>query len=99
MSGNGIDLFVQDLHGPERVLIVRPAGIRRSEVFETQIVLSVLEWHLENARLLCCAEVADATVGISDLNSYRATGTATAASAGHCEGQRASVCYRSRNRG
>src|SRR5262249_43520805 len=60
MPEDGVELLMPDLRGAESVFIVTPPGIRRGEVRETQVMLSVLERHLQDSRLLRSAQVANA---------------------------------------
>jgi len=61
MSEDRVELLVPDFGRAERILIVAPARIRAGEIPEREVVLAVLEWHLEDARLLTGSQIADAT--------------------------------------
>src|SRR5262249_31758841 len=80
-----IELLVDDLGGAEGVFVVAPSGICSGKVGEAQIVLPVLERHLEDSRLLRRAQVADAAIGIANLAADRTAGAATATGAGNGE--------------
>src|SRR5262249_23169428 len=83
MAEDRVKLLVPDLRSTERVFVVAPSRICPLEVRETQVVLPILERYFQDARLLRCAQVADATVGVAHLDADRTACAAAATSAGN----------------
>src|SRR5439155_24358983 len=87
MPEDRVKLLVPHFGTAEGVFVVAPPRIRLGEVGEAQVVLSILERHLKDSRLLRGTQVAHAPIGVANLDGYRAARAPPAARTGYgkCE--------------